>query len=43
MLDRHERNDGSTDIRVRLAEKALSRFLAAFPEATSEGPLPKVA
>ncbi len=43
VLAREEQGDGSTDIRIRLAEKALVAFRRAFPDATSEGHLLDVA
>jgi GTP-binding protein HflX len=43
VLERDEKGDGSTDIRVRLADKALSDFLETFPNATSEARMRDVA
>jgi GTP-binding protein HflX len=34
VLDRNEGSDGSTDVRIRLGDKALGAFLEAFPDAT---------
>jgi GTP-binding protein HflX len=36
ILEREDLEDGSTDVRIRLGDKALDRFLDAFPEATIE-------
>lgn len=36
ILEREDLEDGSIDVRIRLGDKALDRFLVAFPEASIE-------
>jgi hypothetical protein len=43
ILDRNDGGDGSTDVRIRLGDKSLPAFLAAFPEAQPDRLTPPVA
>jgi GTP-binding protein HflX len=43
VLDRSESQDGSTDIRIRLGDKALGAFLKAFPDATPDSSATRIA